>query len=194
MKQNSLNIFRDNFNKTFKQSVDAVKSLDIALAKREAELWRNQGWVEKVLKTLGYVLITQRSPETEMYTISTYYRFHRSLLNDTQSFNPSIINSFEQLIYLFGLLMNTTHCMTSPLPSLSMLNKMHKKSYLLQSWQDVSSRAQFISSMTLVKIIAPYVCIYGKTESFAMFICANYPKYISCIFVLLMLLTTQSEE
>ena len=26
MKQNSLNIFRDNFNKTFKQSVDVVKS------------------------------------------------------------------------------------------------------------------------------------------------------------------------
>ena len=104
MKQNSLNIFRDNFNKTFKQSVDAVKSLDTALAKREAVLWRNQGWVEKVLKTLGYVLITQRSPETKMCKISTFYRFHRSLLNDTQSFNPSITNSWEQLIYLLGLL------------------------------------------------------------------------------------------
>ena len=34
MKQNSLNIFHDNFNKTFKQSVDVVKSPDIA--KREA--------------------------------------------------------------------------------------------------------------------------------------------------------------
>ena len=34
MKQNSLNIFRDNFNKTFKQSVDVVTNT--ALAKREA--------------------------------------------------------------------------------------------------------------------------------------------------------------
>lgn len=37
---------------------------------------------------------------------------------------------------------------------------------MLQSWQDVSARAQIISSVTLVKIIAPYVCIYGKKESF----------------------------
>ena len=83
---------------------------------------------------------------------------------------------------------NTLHDKSAPV-----FNKMHKKVIFAPVMtRCLSSLAQIISFTTLVMLIAPYVCIYGKKETIIrIHLCK---LYFVCIIVLFLMLLTQSGE